>query len=316
MFAREKVLCYHWLSPMKHRVFTFGIFTAYMVIMTGILIWQGVGITPDRYALVLLLASLLIKKTRSFLLDWIPFLFILISYDFLRSLVGALSPRVDYLTAIHFDEKIFFQLPTITLQKALFHPPTLTWYDYFATVIYFLHFAFPLAFAFLLWMQNKNYFRHFISGILVLSYAAWFTFVIFPAAPPWLADQHGFISGVQKIMDYTLASFPTRLNLPTVYANFNPNPIAAVPSLHAAYPFLAFLFAWRFFKAKALFILPYVFAVWFSIIYLGEHYVFDIVTGVIYSFAAYFITERLLHVVNWDKAEEKLIALKPKWLNI
>lgn len=284
---------------MKHHVFVFAIFVIYMIIMTSIMIWQGVGITPDRYAFVLLLASLLVKKTRRFLLDWIPFLLILISYDFLRSLVGALSSRVNYLSPIYLDEKLFTHLPTVTLQKYFFHPPALAWYDYLATVIYFLHFALPLAFAFLLWLNNKSHFRRFTIGILLLSYAAWFTYVIFPAAPPWLADEEGYITGVSKIMNLTLAAFPTRLGLPTIYQNFNPNPVAAIPSLHAAYPFLVFLFAFRFFKAKALFFLPYVSAVWVSIVYLGEHYVVDALIGALYAFAAFIVAEYASIKIKW-----------------
>jgi membrane-associated phospholipid phosphatase len=33
----------------------------------------------------------------------------------------------------------------------------------------------------------------------------------------------------------------------------------------------------------------YVLAVWIAIVYLGEHYVFDIVTGVIYAVVAYLL---------------------------
>lgn len=297
---------------MKHRVFTFALFALYIAAMTGVMIWQGVGITPDRYAFILLLASLLIRKTRSFLLDWLPFLFLLVSYDFLRSLVGALTPRVDYFAAIRFDEKIFGVLPTNSLQHLLFHPPHLSWYDYLATVLYFLHFAAPLAFAFLLWLHNKNYFRRFVSGLLILSYTAWFTYVIFPAAPPWLAEKQGFIHGISKILDYTLVTFPTQLELPTVYTTFNPNPVAAIPSLHAAYVFLIFLYALRFFKTRGLFFFLYVLAVWWAIVYLGEHYVFDIVMGIIYALASYLTGEYVFHKTNWSKINKKLLSLKPR----
>ncbi len=271
------------------------------------MIWQGIGIAPDRYAFVLLLGSLLVKRTRQFLLDWLPFLFLLISYDFLRSLAGSPIVPVHYLELIRADYILFGLLPTIFLQNIFFSQGYLHWYDFLATILYFLHFAIPLVFAFLLWMFSRAYFREFVTGILLLSYGAWITFVVFPAAPPWLASQHGYISGVVKVLDLTLNEFPERLSLPTIYHNFNPNPTAAIPSLHAAYPFLVFLFALYSFKRKALFFFPYVAAVWVSIVYLGEHYVIDILVGVLYATISYLLSHYVMHRFNWTKIFKRII---------
>ena len=61
------------------------------------------------------------------------------------------------------------------------------------------------------------------------------------------------------------------------------NDVAAFPSLHAAYPFLAFLFARRAFGRVGWLMLAYTACVWFAIVYLGEHWVVDIVGGVVYA---------------------------------
>ncbi len=278
---------------MKHRVFNIGLFVIYIIGMTGLMIWQGIGIDPSRYAFVLLLAALLVKKTRSFILDWTPFLFILLSYDFLRGFADNLNQRVHYLELIDWEKGLFGQIPTITLQNMFYQPSGASWLDFFATMFYFLHFALPLSFGFLLWMISRSYFKYFVTGILLLSYAGWITFLIYPAAPPWMASQQGYLPGVHKILDVTLQAFPDKWNLPSIYHNFNPNPVAAMPSLHAAYPFLVLLFALRFFKLKALFFLPYVLLTWFSLVYLGEHYVVDILAGAIYAIIFYFIAIRL-----------------------
>ena len=71
----------------------------------------------DQKGFVLLLGTLLIKRTRSFILDWIPFLFILIAYDFLRSLAPILNPRVHYFELIWADQTLFRSIPTISLQN-------------------------------------------------------------------------------------------------------------------------------------------------------------------------------------------------------
>lgn len=282
-------------------------FVFYMIAMTAFMIFTGVGITPDRYVLILVLAALFLHKTRRFLLDWLPFIFILISYDFLRSLAPILNPRVHYLEMINFDLALFGQNPIVFLQNFFYHGQ-ISFLDYFSTLFYFLHFALPLGFGFILWIKNRYFFKKFSISLLILSYSAFFTFVVFPAAPPWLAEKHGDLDGVVKILDITLKSFPTRLQLPTIYQSFNPNTVAAVPSLHGAYPFLVFLYSLKFFKFKGLYFIPYVLGVWFSIVYLGEHYVFDIFAGVVYAIAAFYSSETIFSLWRRIKSK-KLLAI-------
>jgi len=280
---------------MKHHALQFSLFTAYMLVMTALMIWQGVGITPDRYALVLILGTLFVKKTRKFLLDWIPFIFLLISYDFLRSLTPKLNFRVHYIESFHFDQSVFGQAPTITLQNWLYHAGTLHWYDYGTTMFYFLHFALILIFGFMLWFKNLAQFRQYVLGLLLLSYTAWFTYIVFPSAPPWLASADGYIPNVNHILASTLQTFPERLHIPTIYQSFDPNQVAAIPSLHAAYPTMVLLFAWDFFGFKASFFLLYVLGACFSLVYLGEHYVIDILIGIGYAVAFFFLAKLLSH---------------------
>lgn len=286
---------------MKQHYITISLFVLYIIGMTALMIWQGIGIAPDRYALVLLLGSLLIRRTRQFLLDWIPFLFILISYDFLRGFADNLNNRVHFIELIEADKWLFFgELPTIWLQERFTIPGEIKWYDFLGTIIYFLHFALPLAFGFLIWLQNRSYFRQFVISILLLSYAGFVTFLIYPAAPPWLSAKEGYIPEVHKVIETTLSIFPEKLQLPTIYHNFNPNPVAAMPSLHAAYPLLVFLFALKFFGKKALFFSLYVAIVWISIVYLGEHYVIDVIAGAIFAITFFFVT-KLLYLHPWQK---------------
>lgn len=262
-------------------------FVLYMVGMTSVMIFSGIGITPDRYALVLILGSLFLHKTRKFLIDWLPFLFILISYDFLRSLAPFLNPRVHFMEMIDFDRWMFGTNPTLFLQNIFYESGKISWIDYFSMMFYFLHFALPLAFGFFLWVKNRSYFKYFSTALLTVSYMAFFTFLIFPAAPPWLAAKKGILPGVIKIVDIVLKSFPDMFHLPSIYHQFNPNEVAAVPSLHAAYPLLVLFFAVKFFGKKGLWFLLYVFGVWFSLVYLGEHYVVDIILGAIYALVVY-----------------------------
>jgi hypothetical protein len=83
----------------------------------------------------------------------------------------------------------------------------------------------------------------------------------------------------------------------TVYS-ISSNDVAAFPSLHAGYPFLAFLFARRAFGRVGWLMLAYTACIWFSIVYLGEHWVVDIIGGVVYAFGAYFA---VMHGPAWAR---------------
>jgi hypothetical protein len=275
-----------------HRSLPWLAFGLYMALTTALLVGLGVPLPPDRYFVVLLVPVLFVRRARSFVLDWSPFLLLLFSYEFLRGLAGKVG-QVHYFVAMHFDQLLFGTTPSVWLQQRFAHSAPAP-YDYVAAVLYLMHFVAPLSFAFLLWMRSREEFARFTSSFLVLSYAALATFVVFPAAPPWLASQQGYLPEVHEQVGVVLSAFPSHFNLPTVYQLFDPNQVAAIPSLHAAYPLLLFLFAWRFFGLRALVLAPYVLGVWLAVIYMGEHYVFDVGVGALYSVTAFVLTDHVL----------------------
>jgi membrane-associated phospholipid phosphatase len=93
-----------------------------------------------------------------------------------------------------------------------------------------------------------------------------------------------------------------------VYGNLNPNQVAAFPSLHAAYPVLAAVYAWRRYRAVAVFLAAWAAAVWFSIVYLGEHYVVDALMGLVYVAVATVIVERLAAFRNRTSSPDFSVA--------
>jgi membrane-associated phospholipid phosphatase len=67
-----------------------------------------------------------------------------------------------------------------------------------------------------------------------------------------------------------------------LYTHLNPNQFAAFPSLHAAFPALAALYAWSRYRALSIALVLWTVAVMASIVYLGEHYIVDALDGLIY----------------------------------
>jgi membrane-associated phospholipid phosphatase len=66
----------------------------------------------------------------------------------------------------------------------------------------------------------------------------------------------------------------------SAYANGHlVNPVAAMPSLHAAYPFMLLLFFWSAGRSVRIGLGLYTLAMGFALVYGGEHFVTDILAG-------------------------------------
>jgi len=152
---------------------------------------------------------------------------------------------------------------------------------------YSLHFIIPTAFGFMLWkFYPKNYWRYSLA-LAISTYSALVTFLVYPVAPPWFGVN---ATRILFSLDHNLGAPVYR----TIFDYFQPNPFAAFPSLHATYPWLISLYAFKLGKTKALPVLLLPLGVWFSAVYLGEHYVVDLIGGVIYASLAFLITENLI----------------------
>lgn len=283
----------------KYYKTTFLLPIVYLVIVSILLVWHGSFFSPDQFFAAALLITLFIGKSKQFIHDWSIPVVLFLSYDYLRGLAPKLTQSAHIFPMINFDKAIFGSLPTNSLQSILFYDGAVHWYDYAATFLYMSHFIVPMMVGFIFWLIDKEKFKSYFVALLILSYAAFITYIVFPAMPPWMASKQGFIPDVFKVMDRVFAGLPRSIDLPSVYRFVGVNLVAAVPSLHAAYPWLTFLFMVRKFKRKGYLVLPYVFGIWFSIVYLGEHYVFDIAVGVLYATAAF------LFVMNWEMIWQK-----------
>jgi membrane-associated phospholipid phosphatase len=77
-------------------------------------------------------------------------------------------------------------------------------------------------------------------------------------------------------------------DFPSVYNKISPNPVAAVPSLHAAYATLFAMFAIKLFKTKWRYLsIVYPIMIYVGTVYQGEHYLIDELAGGLYAVCAF-----------------------------
>ena len=260
-----------WTKLSSYDKTIFAVVLAYVALTAAYILWHRTFISPDQFFVLVLLVSVLLRRAKAFLWDWLPLVVLLFGYEFARGLVPLVNSHVHFQTMIDFDRLVFGSVPTLALQSRYYHADDPAWYDYAAVICYLAHFVVPLGAAFLLWLQDRKMYREFAAGMLILSYAAYLTYLIFPAAPPWLAAQVGLLPKVDRVLGNTLLQFRDPISLPTVYAALGVNMVAAVPSLHAAYPLLTALFIGEKVPKLLPLLAVYVLSVWIAVVYLGEH---------------------------------------------
>jgi membrane-associated phospholipid phosphatase len=178
------------------------------------------------------------------------------------------------------DEAIFGSVPTVWLQERLVDGSP-HWYDGAAALVYVTHvISIPLVTA-LVWFLLRDRFKEWVAAALTLSLVGIVGYVVYPAAPPWLASDQGEIGTAARIStlgwDYWQLNVVGRL---TELGQAGSNPVAAMPSLHAGAALLVAWFLWSSVSAIArVALIAYAVSMAVTLVYTGEHYVVDVVAG-------------------------------------
>jgi hypothetical protein len=228
-----------------------------------------------RLFLVPLVAALVLGRGRPFVRDFAPFALGIFVYEWGRTFAHDINPDAFYRPQLDADRWIGIgRTPTARVQEWLFDGH-LRWHDDALILLHSLHFAVPLGVLFAVWLCYRPLFVQGAVALLATSFAAVLVFLAFPAAPPWLAVRAGILQGVVRIrsLDGVDEAHGTLQKL------FDDNPVAAVPSLHAAYSLLVVLIVRLIWPRLTPLAALYAVAMQFSVVYLGEHYVADLIAG-------------------------------------
>jgi hypothetical protein len=213
--------------------------------------------------------------------DWFPVALIVVAYLVLHGLASTLTPGAHVQPQLGFDERVFGgTAPTVQLERALWDPGDPHWYDYLATLVYLSHFVVTLTVGIVLWLRAYPLFRRFRVLFLTVTFAGFVTYVAYPAIPPWLASRRGDMPHAVRIV----RAMWLELGLSDVAAVFGEKskyafPVGALPSLHAAWPFLLLVFFWPMAGRWRVVLVAYALAMAFTLVYTGDHFVFDILLG-------------------------------------
>jgi len=189
--------------------------------------------------------------------------------------------RVDY--PIRVDRLIGAgELPNARLQRALGRPGEVRPHDLALSMVHWAWFVVPHGtVAFLLLRHHDRFVRGaaMTAATFDLGLIAYWAI---PTAPPWYAAESGRTAPLRRIMVESGERFWGRLWRP-LYDGLEGNPFAAMPSLHFGTSVMAARVLSEVGRGPGALGWAYALTLGFGLVYLGEHYVVDLVAGLALS---------------------------------
>ena len=247
-------------------------------------IWKAVVVPA------LLIVAALLGRLRVFVRDWAVFLGAILLFDSLRGFIFALINRFElpvYMVYAIDWERILVGGETLPemFQRELLSGEELGLLTKSLVVIHASHFLFFLFFGLLIWLVRNESFGRFKLALVLLMYSGLVIYLAAPTVPPWMAaNAFEVMPPIRHIVSHVY-----NLNIPKLKATFDTNPIAAMPSLHAAFPSLLAMIALYHFRWRGWLVPVYAGLVYLAITALGEHYLVDVLAGIALAAACFWV---------------------------
>lgn len=277
-----------------------------------------VGFKTDQLVLIGIFNALfyISSGTRKFIIGFSIFIVYWIIFDYMKAFPNYLFNAVHIEDLYQFEKKIF----GIEFNGLLLTPNeywklnTTSFLDVVTGVFYLMWVPVPLAFATYLFFKNRKYFIYFSLTFVWVNLLGFVFYYIFPAAPPWYIQEHGF-----KFISATagntagLSRFDHYFNIhlfQRIYSKGS-NVFAAMPSLHSAYPIIVLYFGLKSrLRFVSIFFAVVMLGIWFAAVYNSHHYVLDVIAGILCSFLAISSFELFLKSVKFrgllDRFHDKI----------
>jgi membrane-associated phospholipid phosphatase len=185
--------------------------------------------------------------------------------------------HVDY--PIKADRLIGFgEVPSVRLQRALGRPGEVRGHDLALAWIHWSWFIVPHGTTAYILLRHRWHFPRAASMMAAVFDLGLVMYWTVPTAPPWWAGKAGHLPPVRRIMVESGEHYWGRLWRP-LYDFLGGNPFAAMPSLHFATSVMAAHVLTDVGRVEGTLGWAYALSLGFALVYLGEHYVVDLIAG-------------------------------------
>ena len=295
-----------------------------VICVSALLVWLTVtaafiGFRPEHIFMAVLIAAMFFAgaPSRRLVVALVPFALFGISYDWMNLCPNYTVNHVD-IAGLYETEKSLFgisQYGKLYTPNEFLAMHTHSVLDFLGGVFYLCWVPLPIIFG--LWLYFKGHTRtyvHFAVAFLLVNLLGFCVYYIHPAAPPWYVAKYGFefIQGTPGDVA-GLGAFDAMTGLgifDSLYAR-NANVFAAMPSLHSAYTFIAFIYAMRCQACRwwrvALAVVTL--GIWFTAVYSFHHYLLDVLGGISVTIVTYVLFEYgLMRVRGFNHFIHKYVA--------
>ena len=210
-----------------------------------------------------------------------------LAYALLRTRADESFPiRSDYAPA--FDALLFgSESPTVWLQQRFYGGLPLAWWEYYFLFTFFSLIVVAVGLPLLLTLTRSRVFPVFAIAMALAHGIALVVHALAPSAPPWVPGVQGGEPAVHRIVEEVLH----RSDLYASMVLLSENDVAAMPSLHMTVAAVAGFAIARLGRLGTLWAWIYVLSMGFALVYLGEHYLVDVLGGLLVATTAWGIAD-------------------------
>ena len=232
--------------------------------------------------------------------DWLLLVGIYLLYDYSRGMADQLGMPVHMTDLRDLDRMLTGGVDaSVWMQERFYEPASVRWYDVAGSLIYMSHFVLPVIPLVYLRVRNRPQWIRYVRRLSLTFAIAVMCFILYPAAPPWMAARNGEMDPISRITGRGWV----HLNLETVSKTFDRgvavlNPVAAMPSLHAGLAMLVTVWVTQN-SSRTIRIIAMAFPIsmLLTLVYFGEHYIVDALAGWLTVWAAWKIADK------WESRE-------------
>jgi membrane-associated phospholipid phosphatase len=171
------------------------------------------------------------------------------------------------------------RLPNVRLQRGLARLPRIGTLNRFLSWVHWLWFIEPYAALIFILLRHPDRFPRAARRLAAVFDVGCAVYFAVPTAPPWWAAENGHAGEeVRRIME-EVGKETWKSAWPAMYGALGSNPWAAMPSLHFATSLSAAISLAETGRGAGVAGWGYALTLGFALVYLGEHYVTDLVAG-------------------------------------
>lgn len=280
----------------KHLLIAASVTAVYLLLS-----WWLIGFKMEQVWLAVFFNSFyfISPLTRKFITGFSVFIVFWIIFDYMKAFPNYLYNTVHIEDLYHAERSVFGigSGAAVLTPNEYWLQHSNTFLDVLTGVFYLCWVPVPLAFATFLFFKNREGFIQFSLNFLLVNLIGFVIYYIYPAAPPWYVQEHGFefiantpgnTGGLAKF-DLFFGSGIFR----SLYSKSS-NVFAAMPSLHASYPLIVLYYGIKYkLRWFNLVFATIMFGIWFAAVYNSHHYVLDVLAGISCAIIGIFLFQRL-----------------------